>query len=270
MSLARKVIGNIYLSFMWKKAFAKLNNRILEVALRCRGYSNFRDHYESGEHYFIEHILSSIKPKVCVDVGANVGSYAQALLEATQAKVYSFEPLSQPFKSLSAVGKLYPERLMAINHGVGAKDEVLIIHFSDEATAHASFSEEVKNVSYVRNEKSQEIDVVSLDSYFTKYPVDQIDFIKIDTEGFEYEVLQGAQLLISQYQPKLIQIEYNWHQLFKGQTLFAFSNLLRGYTPFQMLADRLEKRDPKDSLSNVYQFSNFVFVRNDLESLITQ
>jgi hypothetical protein len=135
-------------------------------------------------------------------------------------------------------------------------------------TAHASFSEEVKNVSYVRNEKSQEIEVVSLDSYFAKHSISQIDFIKIDTEGFEYEVLRGAQNIIAQFQPQLIQIEFNWHQLFKGQTLFAFANLLQGYTPFQMLSDRLEKRDPKDSLSNMYQFSNFVFVRNDLEHLI--
>lgn len=270
MSLARKVIGNVYLSFMGKKSFAKLNDRILEVALRCRGYSNFRDHFESGEHYFIERILSVIKPTVCVDVGANVGSYAQALLEATQAKIYSFEPLSQPFEALSAVGQRYPGRLIAINYGVGAKDEVLRIHFNDEMTAHASFSEEVKNVSYVRNEKSQDIEVVSLDSYFAKHSVNQIDFIKIDTEGFEYEVLRGAQNIIAQFRPQLIQIEFNWHQLFKGQTLFAFANLLQGYTPFQMLSDRLEKRDPKDSLSNVYQFSNFVFVRSDLEHLIAQ
>lgn len=255
---------------MGKKSFAKLNDRILEVALRCRGYSNFRDHFESGEHYFIERILSSIKPTVCIDVGANVGSYAQVLLEATQSKIYSFEPLSQPFKALSVVGQRYPERLVAINYGVGAKDEVLRIHYSDEMTEHASFSEEVKNVSYVSNEQSQEIEVTSLDSYFAKHSVNQIDFIKIDTEGFEYEVLRGAQNVIAQFRPQLIQIEYNWHQLFKGQTLFAFANLLQGYTPYQMLSDRLEKRDPKDSLSNIYQFSNFVFVRNDLEHLIAQ
>jgi hypothetical protein len=57
-----------------------------------------------------------------------VGSYAQALLEATQAKIYSFEPLSQPFQSLSEVGKRHPDRLVAINYGVGAKDEILKIH----------------------------------------------------------------------------------------------------------------------------------------------
>ncbi len=122
----------------------------------------------------------------------------------------------------------------------------------------------------MRNEKSQDIEVVSLDSYFAKHSVNQIDFIKIDTEGFEYEVLRGAQNVISQFRPQRIHIEFNWHQLFKVQTLFAFANLLQGYTPFQMLSDRLEKRDPKDSLSNVYQFSNFVFVRSDLEHLTAQ
>ena len=268
MSLVRKAIGNLYLCFMGKKSFAKLNNTILDAALRCRGYNNFRDHVESGEYYFMEHVLGAIKPKVCVDVGANVGSYAQALLETTQAMIYSFEPLAKPFESLSAIQKCYPERLVAIKCGVGAKDEVLTIHYNDEFTAHASFSEEIKNVSYVQNEKSQEIEVVCLDTYFAKHPVEQIDFIKIDTEGFEHEVLRGAQNIIAQYRPQLIQIEYNWHQLFKGQTLFAFANLLQEYIPCQMLADRLEKRDSKDPLSNIYQFSNFLFVRSDLINLI--
>jgi hypothetical protein len=88
MSVARELIGNIYLSFMGKKAFRKLNNKILDVALRCRGYNNFKDHKESGEQYFIQSILQSMGPKVCVDVGANIGSYAAALLEATDAKIY--------------------------------------------------------------------------------------------------------------------------------------------------------------------------------------
>ena len=261
MSLARKVIGNTYLSFMGKKSFAKLNDRILGVALRCRGYSNFRDHFESGEHYFIERILSAVKPTVCVDVGTNVGSYAQALLEATQAKIYSFEPLSQPFEALSAVGQRYPGRLVAINYGVGAKDEILRIHFNDEMTAHASFSEEVKNVSYVRNEKSQDIEVVSLDSYFAKHSVNQIDFIKIDTEGFEHEVLRDAQNIIAQFRPQLIQIEFNWHQLFRNTALHYFSEQLPDYEVFQLLPNGWIARDPRSPLSNIFEFSNFVFVR---------
>ena len=35
--------------------------------------------------------------------------------------------------------------------------------------------------------------MISLDSYFSEYNLNKIDLIKIDTEGFEYEVLQGLQ-----------------------------------------------------------------------------
>ena len=35
--------------------------------------------------------------------------------------------------------------------------------------------------------------MISLDSYFSEYNLKKIDLIKIDTEGFEYEVLQGLQ-----------------------------------------------------------------------------
>ena len=53
-----------------------------------------------------------------------------------------------------------------------------------------------------------------------------IDFIKIDTEGYEFEVLDGAKNLLKEQQPKFIQIEFNWHQLLKGQTLYKLSSMI--------------------------------------------
>ena len=130
-------------------------------------------------------------------------------------------------------------------------------------TAHASFSKNVQNVPYLNIELTKKIQVVSLDEYFKDKSQYEIDFIKIDTEGFEFEVLSGAKNLIKTKKPKAIQIEFNWHQMFRGQTLFSFSEILNDYSPFQMLSNDLILRDPKDPYSNIYHFSNFVFIRND-------
>ena len=254
----------MYVYLASKKCFQGINNKVLNSALKVRGYNNYLDYEDSGEKYFLETVLPSIEPKVCIDVGANVGSYATMLLENTVATVYSFEPLTKPFESLLSLKTRYPDRFFPINNGVGEKNEILTIHYDDESTTRASFLEDIKNVSYVKNERVQNIDVVSLDSYFQEGIVDEIDFIKIDTEGFEYQVLLGSKNIISIYKPKFIQIEYNWHQLFSGQSLFALSKILEGYQPYQLLKDRLEIRDPKDPLANIYLFSNFIFVRNDL------
>ncbi len=111
--------------------------------------------------------------------------------------------------------------------------------------------------------------MITLDSYFADIAeVRQIDFIKIDTEGFEYEVLVGAQNIIAAFRPKMIQIEYNRHHIFTGRTLYSFAALLAEYEMFQMLPGRLARRDPTDPLSNIFCFSNFVFVRKDQLHLV--
>ena len=70
------------------------------------------------------------------------------------------------------------------------------------------------------------ITVKKLDFYENLFQTKIIDFIKIDTEGFEYEVLCGAQKTIKNYRPKFIQIEFNWHQLFTNNSLIDFSKVI--------------------------------------------
>ena len=52
-----------------------------------------------------------------------------------------------------------------------------------------------------------------------------VDLIKIDTEGYEMNVLKGSRNFISK--PKFIQIEFNWHQLFTNNSLIDFSKELK-------------------------------------------
>jgi hypothetical protein len=107
-----------------------------------------------------------------------------------------------------------------------------------------------------------EVDVVSLDSYLYKMGYPKVDLIKIDTEGCESETPKGAGESIRKCQPNFIQIEFNWHQLFRNTSLNYFSKILNNYSFFQLLPGGWIERNPKDPLSNIYHFSNFVFVRH--------
>lgn len=265
MSVLVSGLSKIYLLVFGSRMLQKANDALLAFTLRARGYNNFTDARVSGEQFFVSKVLSRMDPKVCIDVGANVGTYSLRLLATTNARVYAFEPLSEPFSHLTKLKHKFGERLVAVNKGVGSKDEILTMHFNPAATEHASFSVEAKDVPYVRNQLAQDIEVVMLDTFFLdNCDREGLDFLKIDTEGFEYEVLLGAQRTIARHKPKMIQIEYNWHQLFKRRTLYSFATLLAGYQVFQMLPNRLVRREPKDPYSNIYLFSNFVFVRDDL------
>ena len=137
----------------YKKELDHVTELLLSHALSARGYSNFRNNQESGELFFIKEILAKTNPKLCIDVGANIGEYTKELLENTQSRVIAFEPVPTTFEKLRTETEMYLDRIKLENMGVGAINEELIIHFNSNALAHASFSEEVKKIDYVTNEE---------------------------------------------------------------------------------------------------------------------
>ena len=239
----------------------KINNRILDLALSALGYNNYRNEKESGELFFIQKYLSNKSISLCFDIGANVGDYSKLLLDNTKANVISFEPLPFVFRELSVNLSNYSDRVL-VNSGVGEKSETLPIHFNQNASVLASFSNEVKQVGYVSNTESVMIKAVSIDDYCRDNNT-EIDFIKMDTEGFEK--VDGAKETFQIIQPKFIQIEFNWHQLFRSTSLHYFAEKLPNYNVYQLTYNGMRKVDSKFPYSNFYLFSNFVFVRKDCD-----
>ena len=272
LSKIRSVLLRLYLFIFATPSMQGFNDIILSAALRARGYKNCCDFIKTGEAHFIRR-LAEFSPKYCIDVGANRGQYSEFLLRHTDANVLAFEPLGKAFSSLEQLRERFSSRFVAFNYGIGLKTEMLEIRFSSEDSETASFSREV-NFSpalKVANAYSRQVMVYSLDDYFesqSKFDLDSLDLIKIDTEGFEYEVLSGAQRTIERLRPKFIQIEFNWHQLFRRHTLLSIHELLRGYCVYQLLPydGGMVFRDPNLPESNFYCYANFIFVRDDLRA----
>lgn len=268
----RQRLGHAYARLFASPSLSKLNDALLQLALRGRGYNNYIDANASGENYFIER-LSALEPKVCIDVGANVGKYSRALLERSNTRVIAFEPLPKSFARLNELSHLYGERFQCINLGVAEVSGVRAIHFGERFEEWASFSAEVSNVDYVgkANKDTLDLRLTSLDDFFLKErPLEttEVDLLKIDTEGYELNVLRGAKEFLAKYNPKFIQLEMNWHQLFVGSSLWTFGQHLAGYTAFQLLpyGNGMREVQTKDPLSNIFEFANFVFVRRDIST----
>jgi FkbM family methyltransferase len=224
----------------------------------------------SGEAIFID-LLAKTNPKLCIDIGANRGEYSQTLLLKTNAQIIAFEPLPKAFEDLTKLEIQHPNRFKAVNLGLGLKEGNLELYYGDEDSRLASFCKEVEQIGYVgeHNTNVMTVPVTTLDTYYQKYLKDNfhnLDLLKIDTEGFEYEVLLGAQQMIDELKPNFIQIEYNWHQLFRNQSLKALSELMPDYLAYQVLpyGSGLVKRDLNRPESNIYQYSNFIFIRNGI------
>lgn len=244
--------------------FQNVARLLLNLALRLHGYNNYRSLEESGESWFVKR-LATIDRGVCIDVGANVGEYSELLLLGGFDQVFAYEPHPAHQTNLDQLGAAFPGRLHVTGKAVGNSPGKVKLLFNSGALAHASLSAEVNAIPYVQNTESVEVQVVSLDQEFEKHKWQSIALLKIDTEGFEGEVLRGGRTLLATRPPLAVQIELNLHQLMREQSLRSLSKLLRGYRAFQLLPfeNGVRPVNPDEPNANFYYFSNFVFVRAD-------
>jgi len=79
----------------------------------------------------------------------------------------------------------------------------------------------------ISEECSNEIDTVSIDEYCNTNKINQIDFLKIDTEGHELFVLKGAKGMIQKQKIRYIQFEYGPPNIFSRVFLKDIFNLFQ-------------------------------------------
>ena len=79
---------------------------------------------------------------------------------------------------------------------------------------------------------------------------------------------EKAEKLLKKHKPKFIQIEFNWHQLIKKQTLYNLSQLINFSDVFRILphGEKLIDIDPSRPENNIYHLSNYVFIRKDISN----
>lgn len=252
-----------YAKYFSQGVLSRANQGLLGLTLHAEGYNNYQDFQVSGEAFFIEKILVPTSPKVCIDIGANRGDYSKHLLQQTSATVHAFEPHPVSFGELQQLQAEHADRLKAHNLAMGSDKQSGTLNFNSSALGHASLSTEVNGVPYLSNSDSVEVQITTLDSWCEENEVTNIDLLKIDVEGFEDEVLVGARRVLEEIRPHFVQIEFNWHQLFRDTTIWSLSKHFEDYRLFQLIPGGWKERNPKDPLANVFRFSNFIFVRSE-------
>ena len=120
----------------------------------------------------------------CLDVGAHVGFWLKDL-QKNFKMVYAFEPISDVRECLKK--NVEKDNYLLFDFGLGDKNEKVMVNYIPEETGN----------TYVSDHGNREIQIRRLDEI--KLP--KIDYIKIDAEGYEIKVLQGAEGLITRDEP---------------------------------------------------------------------
>lgn len=160
---------------------------------------------------------------VVLDVGAGYGQFSKLLRsQGYKKRIISFEPLSSEFKRLEALARKDRDwRIFnfALGNvcGQGELNVALNKRSSSLLEMLPSHVLSAPDSIYVGKEK---IEVKTLDSLFCDICSESDNiFLKIDTQGYERKVLEGAKKSLSSV--SLIQLEMSFIPLYKDETLFC-------------------------------------------------
>jgi FkbM family methyltransferase len=163
------------------------------------------------EHYNIDLVF---------DIGANKGQYATGIIDAGYANaIVSFEPLSSAYGSIEAESKKYEKWMVAPRCAIGSKKEEIEINISANSVSSTLLNMLDSHYQGAPDSKiigKEKVQVYPLDEIGKKYSdAAKNIFLKIDVQGFEQEVLKGAQTIINK--AKGIEMEISLVPLYENQ-----------------------------------------------------
>lgn len=167
-----------------------------------------------------QRLLDSAGVNLVIDVGAAVGHYGHELREfGYRGEIVSFEPLAAPFAKLAAEAALDP-KWQARNSALGSKVGTATINVasnSDSSSLLPMLEEHREAAPHIAYVGSEEIQISTLDAEFADATDDTRAFLKIDTQGFEAEVLAGGEKFLNRCAG--LQIELSFRPLYEGGLL---------------------------------------------------
>jgi len=218
-----KGLTYLFLRYLLKRKFLLARSKFLNACFKCSTLDVLGRHlYKYGIHepdnsVYLKENISLSSGDIAIDIGANLGWYSVLLSKVlhAKAKIYSFEP--DPFNydlldfnlKRNDCSNVHP-----INKGVSNESGNLDLYLypSKNRGRH----------SLIPNDDHQKVsvDVVCLNKYFNDTNLEQLKFIKIDIEGFEYFAMKGATDLLQivptimmEFSPQLYKPSFNAKKL---------------------------------------------------------
>lgn len=136
-----------------------------------------------------------LKGKICIfDVGANTGQSIDRFNNALDNPIiHSFEPIPECFEKL--MQKYYNYNNVILNNFAAGNKNIKKKFYVNKLSYNSSFLK--SNLNYhqkklYKKEKNIIVQSITLDKYIEDNDIDRIDILKIDTQGYELNVLKGS------------------------------------------------------------------------------
>lgn len=158
----------------------------------------FFGEYEEGTNAVIKKYVKDTD--VVIEAGANIGSESLLLSRlAARGQVYCFEPNPYVFERLNinvAINEL--ANVHTFDCALGESDKSITFNIFPRGYSNAGMSSK-----YMENADTKKITVAqkTLDAFIAEQGIKKVDFIKMDIQGAEMDMINGANETISRFRP---------------------------------------------------------------------
>lgn len=213
-----------------------------DVPLAVFGLRNFRKghllHLRNGTHFEVFHFMEALtineifgendyrlkegrSTHTIIDIGANIGTFSIfAALKNPGAKVIAYEPSKKTFHQFCeniSLNKL-EENIFPKKQAIGGKNGKLKLYDSGISGQ--------KSIYRTRGEgKYESVEVITLKDVFSKNRINVCDFMKIDCEGAEYDILMNTPKDLFK---KIRKISLEFHEIKPDQDHSHLTAFLKG------------------------------------------
>jgi FkbM family methyltransferase len=253
------------------KILSKISNqqaweKIYQFSLRQMNFGNGGNFNQSGELFVAKYIRNKLEKEpliVIFDVGANVGNYSKALSDIfdSKAKIYSFEPSKKAFDLFLETTK-HVENIIPNNFGFSDKEYNRILFTDSQGSSLASVYLRKLDHFGIQMDKTEEIELTTIDAYCSKNQIERIHFLKLDIEGHELNALNGAKKMLNDKKIDFIQFEFGGCNIDSRTYFQDFYYLLKdSYKIYRILNDGIHEIPTYKETYEIFITINYLAIR---------
>jgi FkbM family methyltransferase len=188
--------------------------RTVQILLYLMGIGSGSDVLFSGEHAIFTVLREKVQPPYCVfDVGSNKGQFLQLVIDSfpdEDLMVHCFEPGSAAFRSLLDLSKMLDVKIRPRLNNIALSNEggSSPLYFDNVGSPLSSLTKRKLGHYGIEFEKSEIVEIQTIDDYCLANGVNRINLLKIDVEGHELNTLQGAKQMLESGSVDVVSFEF--------------------------------------------------------------
>ncbi len=210
----KRLVKNLLITLSSNSRFQRLLEHNVTFSQYLMGIGAGSSPDSSGEKVLVLRLkqqYSTTKQPLCIfDVGANKGQFLSLIVQGLQGipfYLHAFEPSQHTYNILSENAKGY-SNLLLNNFGLGKQSGEFELFYNEIGSGLASLSKRKLDHFGIDFKHTERVRIETLDDYCRNQKVENIDFLKLDVEGHELDVLQGGLQMFRDRRIKMLSFEF--------------------------------------------------------------